>query len=410
MLGSGDEQYRDYALESLATGFPVLLVDLPSVTWPDRYGCRRVTGDPTDSAAVLDAVRRSGVAVAGVVTYHEFCVRSAAEVAEALGLRGNSPETAVRCRDKRLMRRALATAGVPSARSIAVTTLGEASEASQRIGYPVVLKPASMAGSIGVVRVDEPAGLVAAFAAARPTKDRQFGAVGEITLVEEMLAGEEVSVESVVDDGRTTVVAVTRKMLGHEPYFEEVGHVVAPGEPLSAADDIARVTRDANEALGVRFGLTHTELRLGAAGPHVVEVAARAGGDLIPLLVRLVTGVDLSALSAAIATGRPWHAEIPSDTGPLAPADLPGAAAIRFFYPPHDLCVGTVSADPPAPRDLYLLRWEVSPGDELALPPRGFLSRVGFAVATGPTSTACLEQLDRVATSIRISDLAAVTS
>ncbi|SDG70158.1 cysteine synthase A/argininosuccinate lyase [Lentzea fradiae] len=45
--------------------------------------------------------------------------------------------------------------------------------------------------------------------------------------------------------------------------------------------------------LDVAWGATHTELRLGAAGPAIIEVNPRLAGGMIPRLVHHALGVDL---------------------------------------------------------------------------------------------------------------------
>jgi biotin carboxylase len=398
VLGSGDPVYRDYALRALAECRRVLLVESGPITWQSGYVIDTLDIPPGDQSAVLEAVRSWGGAVRGITTYSEFCVESAAVVAARLGLRFVDPGTARRCRDKSAMRVAFAVAGVPSAQSIAVQDAAAAAAAARRIGYPVVLKPPALAGSIGVVRVDAPEELAERFAVSSGSGHAEYGRSGGVTLVEEFLDGPEVSVEAVVQDGEVTPVAVTRKRLGPAPFFEETGHVVAPAEPLQEEAAVLAVARAAHVALGVRWGITHTEVRLTASGPRVVELAVRAAGDLIPCLVRLSTGVDLMRGSALVATGERWW-----------PTPRPQrVAGIRFFYPPYDLKVDEVSLDvgsaPPA--WLRLVRWEVEPGTELRLPPRGYLNRLGYAVVTADTRRQCDERLDSLEPLLRVSGTA----
>lgn len=182
-------------------------------------------------------------------------------------------------------------------------------------------------------------------------------------------------------------MAVTRKDLGAAPYFEERGHIVSPAEPVPDQELLLDVTCAAHLALGVDWGVTHTEIRMGPGGPRVIEVAARAAGDLIPLLVRLSTGVDLMTDLAAVLTG-----------AEAAPAVAPAAAAagVRFALPPHDLVFqevcGPLLVDPPPwLRDFVL---EARAGELLRLPPHGYLNRVGYAVVTGADAAECRRRLD----------------
>lgn len=412
LIGAGDELYRGYAMASLSAVAAVHVVDPRSPGWftplaascvpvPDAPAGERA-GDPDTvrAEAVLAALATAGTPVDGVWTYDEFGVVTAAEVARRLGLATSGPPVARRCRDKHLMREALAAAGVPSARHARVTGLDAAREAAALIGYPVVVKPVALAGSIGVVRADDASQLAAAFAAASASGHPVYGSSGTTVLVEEYLDGPEVSVESVVDVDGVHPVAVTRKALGPAPFFEETGHVVAPGEPLPEQDAVLDVVRAAHAALGVTVGATHAELRLTPSGPRVVELALRTGGDLIPRLVHLATGVDLTAAAAQAALGRP--------TGlPLEPLPARGAApaaAVRFLQPDADV---TLAAPPdlgpgPLPDGVVDVTWEAAPGQTLRLPPRGFLDRLGFAIAVGASAGDCEAALDSLAARVRI--------
>jgi biotin carboxylase len=112
-----------------------------------------------------------------------------------------------------------------------------------------------------------------------------------------------------------------------------------------------------------------------------VEVNARLGGDLIPHLVHLATGVDLAAAAIDVAAGRPLQ---------LNPTRR-AAASIRFLYPRVDMRVRTlgVGAALGDLRWVERLVWTAQPGDELRLPPGGFMSRLGFVVVTGANADEC---------------------
>jgi biotin carboxylase len=204
-------------------------------------------------------------------------------------------------------------------------------------------------------------------------------------LVEEYLDGPELSVESIVADGVTTVCAITEKALAFAPYFEEVGHVTRGVDSLEALDaQLVALAGDAHAALGVTSGATHCEVRLTSDGPRVVEVGARVGGDRIPYLTRRATGVDLIVAAAAVATGgRP-------DTTPTASR----FAGIRMVYPDRDGVVERIGIAPSATDLLDDVGWYARAGDRVALPPRGFLARLGYLVAVADTRAEVVRRLD----------------
>ena len=60
----------------------------------------------------------------------------------------------------------------------------------------------------------------------------------------------------------------------------------------------------ANKALGIERGPTYTQMRSGAQGPAVVEVAYRLGGGLDPEVSFLASGVSLYRRIVGVALGR----------------------------------------------------------------------------------------------------------
>ncbi|MGW2542512.1 ATP-binding protein [Kitasatospora sp. NPDC001574] len=320
------------------------------------------------------------------MTWDEFAQHTAAHLAGRFATFGNSTATAHACRNKAAGRAAFAATGVPSASSVRADTLDQAHAAAADIGYPVVLKPAAAAGSIGVSLATTPDDLPTAFDLAAKAADEAERTTGRCgVLVEEYLDGPEISVECVTARGVTTPVAVTRKRLGPPPYFEETGHSVEAGDPLLSL--VGPVAVQALHAVGYANGISHVEMRLTGSGPRLIEVNGRLGGDLIPHLVREATGIDLPLAAADIALG-------------LRPDITPTrrrAAAVHMAYAPADGRLTRATADPALLHQHWLERlvWERRTGDQVRLPPAGNLgtARVAHLVATAATAEICLRHL-----------------
>ncbi|MFC9331328.1 acetyl-CoA carboxylase biotin carboxylase subunit family protein [Kitasatospora sp. NPDC057015] len=299
VVNAGDRAYREYGLAQIAARHRAVLIGRSGPSWEVPYIADHEVADLDDLDDLLEAADDLALnGIRGVLTWDEFSLVGAAHIAERLGTPGNSTATAMACRDKAASRAAFDAANVPSAKSTPVTTLEEAERAADATGYPVVLKPARQAGSLGVIKAENPAALATAYAhAAQAAEDDE----GTDVLVEEYLDGPEISVECVTVRGATTPVAITRKQLGAEPFFEETGHSVEAGDPLLALAGPVAVA--ALTALGFANGVSHVEMRLTSAGPRLIEVNGRLGGDLIPHLVREATGIDLPLAAADIALG-----------------------------------------------------------------------------------------------------------
>ncbi|MDH6574586.1 ATP-grasp domain-containing protein [Kitasatospora sp. MAP5-34] len=226
--------------------------------------------------------------VTAVGTFGERDQDRAAAIAAALGLPMHHPDTVAAVHDKALMRRILADAGVDETPAALVSGLAEAYAFAERHGYPLIAKPGRGAGSTFVARIASPADLAAAVELAGTASEWSSGTV----LMERLLQGPQISVEALSEDGEHVVVGVCGKVSEPE-HLVEVGHLCPA--PLDAATraEIERFVPAVLDALGIEFGVTHTELVLTAEGPRVIETHIRPAGDEIPSLVRDATGVDL---------------------------------------------------------------------------------------------------------------------
>ncbi|MGW2835318.1 ATP-grasp domain-containing protein [Streptomyces sp. NPDC001286] len=394
-VGCGNPPYRKYALTALAERVETALVQPAPPLWQRPHiGDRFRAADTSDADAVTEAVAALLDTTDGpgaVLTWDETLLATTAEVARRLNLPHLGPDAVRGCRDKLTTRRVLDAAGVPSARFRHVHDRQEAIAAAGDLGLPVVVKPRGLAGSIGVTLARTPDEVGRAFdqatTSAFPGIDRLAGAI-----VEEYLTGPEISVDCAVDGGRVHLVNVARKRLGFTPHFEEVGHLVAPWRDEPWAYEVEFVVTAAHAALGLRTGITHSELRLTPSGPRVVEVNGRLGGDFIPLLGRLATGVDQVAAAADLALGR---------TPDVSPRQE-RCAEVRFVYPPYDAVVReldvSAAAAVPGIADAVGL---APPGTELRLPPHGIVPRLAALIATGDTPEECGTALDAAERAVR---------
>jgi len=388
--------YREYLLRTIAPRFRLWLLHDQEPTWERRYLVGHTVVDTTDSAAMAAAGRSVGPA--GVLCWDEPRIVAAAEVAQALGLPGNPPDVIRRCRDKQQTRSALAAAGVPQPASIPARTLTEVRAAAGRIGYPLVIKPRALNGSRGVARIDRPAdlerGLRNATGAATPdVVDEERAGV----LVEEYVDGPEVSVDTAIWDGDAAVGFVARKELGFPPYFEEVGHVVDGRDALLADTALRDMVQAVHAAVGFRTGWTHSEFRLTSAGPRLIEINARLGGDRIPYLAQLALGIEPGTIAATIACG-----SLPS----IAPSRR-RVAGVRFVYPAEDTLVRSVHVDDALlPPEVDSVETLVLPGQEARLPPSGHVTgRLALITAVADSGARCSEVLDAAGRAITVEPL-----
>jgi hypothetical protein len=223
-----------------------------------------------------------------------------AQVREHLGVPGMDPGTAANFRDKDRMKTVFEGAGVPCARHKLAVSAGDALEFTERVGFPVVVKPPAGAGAKSTFRLDDPEDLKAWLETAPPGPDRP-------AQLEEFLTGDEGSYDSVMIDGRVVWDSVSDylptplEVLRH-PWMQWV--VRLPREIGADYAGIRAVAPDALRALGLRTGLTHMEwFRRPDGSVAVSEVGARPPGAQITSMLCYAHDFDLYSAWARLMTG-----------------------------------------------------------------------------------------------------------
>jgi len=338
--------------------------------------------DTTDASAVLAACAELGGRVVGVASSSEYFVATAGEVARALGLPHPDPDAVRACRDKHAQRVRLRDAGVPCPGFAAARTPDEAAAAAEEIGLPVVVKPVAGSGSIGT-RLCASTGEVRAAASAVLDADPAELALPpqHAVMVEEYLDGAEYSVETIDDQ----VIGVTRKHLGPEPYFVEIGHDFPAAQPGADRAAMGAAAVAALRALGLGWGAAHVELRLTAAGPRIVEVNPRLAGGMIPRMVHEALGIDLIFHVVAKAAGQ---AKSPQPTAA-------GTASIRFLVARANgrlVEIGGVDAARAVPGvvEVGITR---EPGQDVVLR-HSFQDRLGYVIASAADGSVAARAAD----------------
>ncbi|MCG8922868.1 ATP-grasp domain-containing protein [Lentzea sp. CC55] len=335
-----------------------------------------LTADTNDVPALLDHVERLHAVLRfdGVISSCDYYLPATARVAAHLGLPGPDPEAVERACRKDLTRTALGAAGVPGPRFALADDWPALAKAAAELGYPLVVKPVDLCAGMYVRKVTGESELREAFAAmeAFPVNARNQPRVRTV-LVEELLTGPEVSVETITVDGTTHVVGVTDKSVAGDPWFVESGHMFPADLPTGDAEAVAVA---AVEALGLDRCVAHTEVKLTPDGPRIVEVNPRPAGNRITELVRRVAGIDLPAAYAQLAVGERPDPR-PADTGVRS-------AAISFLLPPRSGLVSAVRGVEVLDAAPEVVDWTVKGPGHRAGDPTSNNSYLGHVVVTDP--------------------------
>lgn len=235
--------------------------------------------DPDAAAATL-ADLAATTSIDAIVPVDDAGVVIAALASKLLGLPHNPPEAAAITRDKEAMRLALSRGEVPQPSFAAVGPGQSPAQAAAGLGFPLVVKPLSLSGSRGVIKVESDDRL-------EPVIERvldiakEAGETGGRVLLEEFVPGPEVAVEGMVWSGVLEILAIFDKPEHPDgPYFEETIYVTPSLLDPAIQNEIARVTQAAITAIGLREGPIHAELRINDGKPSVIEVAGRSIGGI----------------------------------------------------------------------------------------------------------------------------------
>src|SRR5438128_415503 len=301
----------------------VIAVDRDPAAPGFRYADRRAIVSTEDEAAIerlAAAERVDGLIAPGI----DWPVAIAARVADRLGLpHPVSPDTATLSTSKLRQREVFAAAGVPQPAYVVCSGTDEAAVAAEQVGYPCVVKAPDRQGQRGLTLVPEPRRMRSAVEVAL---DASRSAT---LLVEQHVAGHEVTVNGFSLGGRFRPLTVTDRLTAEPPAFGVALAHVWPSElepqQIGAAIDAAA---SAVAALGIEGGPSYTQVLVADDGPRVGEVATRLGGGHDAELCRAVLGVDLNGLALAAALG--WEIA-PQQLAPVAQA---GGGCVRFLVAP----------------------------------------------------------------------------
>jgi len=389
VLGAGPAQLGLLAA-ARKRGLYVIALDRDPSAPGFRYADRRAivsTEDEPTIERLASAERVDGLIAPGI----DWPVAIAARVAERLALpHPISPETAALSTSKLRQREGFAQAGVPQPRYVVCAGVEEATAAGDEIGYPCVVKAPDRQGQRGLTLVPEARRMSSAVEIAL---DASRSAA---LLVEEHVAGREVTVNGFSLGGRFRPLTVTDRLTAEPPAFGvALAHAwpseLAP-EQIGAAIEAAGA---AVAALGIELGPSYTQVLVGDGGARVGEVAARLGGGHDAELCRAVLGVNLNGLALSAALGE----EIAEQQ--LAPVARAGGGCVRFLAPPPGDLQDVTGVDEAFALDgIKGIRLYRRRGHRFGPFVRGS-DRAGAILAVGDSRDEALERADRAAELIR---------
>jgi hypothetical protein len=288
----------------LAAGEDIEVVPLlrPEVRerWPGFAGLvARLFGDPV--TVDEDHLAVPGEPPRGVVTFADTEIELAAAVGRHLGVRHRRPGPA----DKLVARRALHDAGLSAITARALAGPADLPAARAELGLPFVVKPRRGAGGADVVVVDSDRRCAELERSWRPGSPRcAEGFIPTAPPSASAWRGDYVSVEVQSVGGRHEVITVFGKfpVVTRDGQIATTGDLLPDGLSAELRGRVEELVLAAHRVLDLDDGVSHTEVKLGAAGPEIIEVNCRVGGHLSRLLDRR-HGFDLVRQALLVTAG-----------------------------------------------------------------------------------------------------------
>lgn len=298
IIGAGIYQVP-LILKAREMGYSPIVVsipgDYPGIPLADTF----YNLDTRDREGILEAAQKekiTGICTSGT----DVAVRSVGYVCSKMGLSGITNEAAEMVTDKWRMKEAFCNNGVSTAAFYKVTSLSEAKEAAEVIGYPVMVKATDSSGSRGIRCAHDEAALMIAYDEAVNVTQKEY------VLIEEFIEATEIGVDGYVGgDGEVF-------LFPHEKFNYEISGTTIPvGHkfPYAADEELMRELdvqmNRAVKALHLRNCPLNADVFVKDHKVWIIEVGGRTGGTCIPELLSIYTGYNWYEKIISAAVGEP---------------------------------------------------------------------------------------------------------
>lgn len=253
--------------------------------YADKYAVINIV-DQKACLAFAEQEKIDGVLTAAT----DYGVLTAAYIAQEMGLPGLKYESAVRIKNKYLVRKCLFENRVDDTQqAYEVNKNTDIDEIARKLIYPVMVKPCDGSGSRGASRVDNADGLLVA------CNNAMNSSITHRAEIETFIDGKEYGCESLVTgDGKIHVLSVMRKWMTEPPYYAELGHAIPTDLDPKIEEKVRVCVQNAIKALNLNFGSVNMDLLVTSKGNvHIIDIGARMGGNMIgPSIIPYGTGID----------------------------------------------------------------------------------------------------------------------
>ena len=300
IIGAGFLQ--DFVIcKAKSMGYEVHTVDADPNAIGFKHADYHAVINIVDEKACLEYAKKNHID--GVLTAAtDYGVLTAAYIAKEMGLPGLKYDVAKLIKNKYLVRKCLFDHKVDDTeQAFEVNVNTNLDEISDKLKFPVMVKPCDGSGSRGASRVNSPEELKNACEYAMD------GSITHRAEIETFIFGKEYGAESLVVNGEVHVLGVMQKWMTEPPYYAELGHSIPTDLNQEIEKKIINCVTNAIKALGVNFGSINMDMLITSDGKvYIIDIGARMGGNMIgPCIVPYGTGIDYMAAMIQNAVNDP---------------------------------------------------------------------------------------------------------
>jgi biotin carboxylase len=315
------------------------------------------------------------------------------------------------------MRKILKEAGIPIPEFRLCKDFDELKSAVDNIGIPCVAKPVGGNASYGTFMIKDESDLkklkknydesieylkkkaidqdVFAFS---PDEMDLIGIKDHVDmvtdyLVEGFMAGPEISIDAITQNGKTVTMGIADQVRMKPPYFVQLAEKMPYVCDSKTKTDIDRLVARTIEAMGIKNSASHTEIIFTPEGPKIVEIGCRIGGDNIHDFVFQTTGYNLMFESIMIALGVERKYDVKTKCH----------ATMKYILPDKKGVIKEITVPEDVRKDPNITEIEISmkEGDTVSPPPQSF-DFIGYISAKGDTPEEAEKNLTKALSSITI--------
>jgi biotin carboxylase len=335
--------------------------------------------DLSDQGQVIalldDRLGRQDIELTGITCYDCEWLELTAHLAVRFNLKYVSPEAVKRARNKYLCKKLWHSGGVRCPRVKRLQSMDEAVEFQRQINKPIVLKPLSGSGSELTFLCQDYSDIESAYRALkiglhkrrewpmyRPGNDSRKGNI----LAEEYIDGQEYSCDLVISQSHAAILRIAKKLGRFDYPFGTTAAYIVPAYYSTQQNGnqlIGQLSRAA-AVLGIEHALVMVDFMVMQDEVVLLEMTPRIGGDCLPPLVKMSSGMDTIGVALDFAEGKKWI--MPN------PTEWKETVGVRFFAPTAGVFKGINilnSLDDPRIQDIYLKR---SSGHRVVMPPEDY--------------------------------------